>query len=888
MDKELVSFIKKLTTIITPSRRLAAHLRQEIILELSQEKGAFETPPIYALEDWLLALWDQFEIRGMISEQLLTKVQSLLRWEYIIQQANPTLLRPHTAAKTALQAWTNLHHWLVSETLERPPENIDQATFQTWAHTYRSWLQENHYVDDLQLCPKLGEFLKAQCNSVISGISPVRSLVLYGFEELSPLYEQFFDTLALHQWHILRKMPAALMPDKIVRQAFLNQEQECIQAAQWAKNLHVKGQSNIAIVVPNLADTRTLIDRIFKDTFDPLAICHPENEVFPHYNISAATPLIQYPIVNAAILFLKLGTVTWPISDYILALTSVFSAASEEEQFSRAKLAASIKQSPLQKIAIAEAMLAIEKNKEIIVPKWHNMLQNFADLLSSLSLIQTFNGWSKVFRKILKIFGWPGERILNSIEYQTVKRWDELLNEFTLCDTALPATNYFQALNILQKIASNIPFQAENKGAPIQILGLLEGVGQHYDNLWIMGLSSEAWPPSAAPNPFISHELQCNRNMPHANAQRELIYAKKVTQRFKESANNIIFSYPLQDKEKTLEGSELIRDISLAPASGHLSLQRCEGLFLDEQYLEELMDEKAPELSEEEEFTGTSATLALQATCPFRSFAEQRLQAVPRERPQRWLQPYQEGILLHRVLEDFWQDCPNLNALCQMSDDVLAQKMTLLIEKYLAEMAPSEMSSPYLEVEKNRLKMILNDYINMEKKRAPFSVIAIENRQQFELAGIKFSFRLDRIDKTAQDEIIITDYKTGQFKISELWGERPKSPQLGMYYLATAKIQPKALMVIKLNSQECQFEGISASEIGITGVKPIAQLKEKDEEIPEAWGSLYGYWEYRLNLLAQEFKQGVARIDPVQGKHTCQYCHLAPVCRIKEQEVSYE
>ncbi|MBN9287540.1 MAG: hypothetical protein BGO43_04385 [Gammaproteobacteria bacterium 39-13] len=881
MDNELVNLLKKSATLITPSRRLAAYVRQEVGRQLA-EKGAFETPIVYALEDWLHALWDQFEIRGMIHQQLLTKAQSLLRWEYIIQDANPTLLRPHTAAKTALQAWTNLHHWLVSEVLDEPSENIDQATFQTWAQSYCQWLEENNFIDTVSLCDTLSVFLTNQHKNAIKSISPTFSLILYGFEEMSPLYEQFFKQLALQEWQVLSKMPAPLKPEQIVRNAFLNQEQECIEAALWAKNLLSNGENNIAIVVPNLADMRSTIDRIFKDTFDPLMVCSPEDEVFPHYNISAATPLIQYPIVHAAIGFLKLGLSSWSLSDYSFAINSVFCTANEEEQFFRATLSASLKSVSQEKTTLQAAMLSIWKNKQISVPKWYSMLQNLADVLPSAQQLP-FSKWAKVFRKILKVFGWPGERVLNSIEYQTVKRWDELLNELSLCDNVLPQTNFFQALSTLQKLASNIPFQAENKGAPIQILGLLEGVGQQYDNLWVMGLYSEAWPPSPAPNPFISHALQCLKNMPHANAERELVYAKKVTQRFKESARNIIFSYPISDKEKTLEVSELVRDVKLAPTSGSAKLERCEALFLQDTSIELLLDEKAPALSPEEGFTGTATTLALQAACPFKAFAELRLHALLEEASEKWLQPYQQGILLHRVLEEFWQSCPDLNTLCQIEENTLQQKFDGLINKHLVKMRPQEEASPYLEVEKNRLKMILNDYIEIEKRRAPFSVVAIEKRQEFELAGIRFSFRLDRLDKTAENEIIITDYKTGQFKLSELWGERPKSPQLGMYYLASAKIQPKALMVVKLSSQECQFEGVSAKEMGISGVKPIAELKERDEEIPQDWSGLHGYWEHRLNLLAQDFKQGVARVDPVHGASTCQYCHLGPVCRVREK-----
>ncbi|MFI4938363.1 MAG: PD-(D/E)XK nuclease family protein, partial [Candidatus Berkiellales bacterium] len=149
----------------------------------------------------------------------------------------------------------------------------------------------------------------------------------------------------------------------------------------------------------------------------------------------------------------------------------------------------------------------------------------------------------------------------------------------------------------------------------------------------------------------------------------------------------------------------------------------------------------------------------------------------------------------------------------------------------------------------------------------------IESEREFTLAKVNFKLRLDRIDKTNQNDIIIIDYKTGKFNIADLSGERPKAPQLPLYYLATSDLQPTAVMVVKLNSQGCEYEGISFKETAITGVSAF----------PDQWETFSSQWHDTLGNLAQDFYQGKAAVDPLEGAATCRYCHLQAFCRIYEQ-----
>src|SRR5262249_52691741 len=157
-----------------------------------------------------------------------------------------------------------------------------------------------------------------------------------------------------------------------------------------------------------------------------------------------------------------------------------------------------------------------------------------------------------------------------------------------------------------------------------------------FDHLWITGLNNEAWPPPAMPNPFITQALQHRLNMPHASAQRQIDYAQKMTQRLKHSAKEVIFSYARQEQGRTLEVSELLRELPCTHAQ-HSPLSPIESLF-EQVVLEKQLDEQAPPL-EPLHFTANSQTLALQAACPFKAFAQERLRAKAEMEPSLWLLP---------------------------------------------------------------------------------------------------------------------------------------------------------------------------------------------------------------------------------------------------------
>ena len=98
-------------------------------------------------------------------------------------------------------------------------------------------------------------------------------------------------------------------------------------------------------------------------------------------------------------------------------------------------------------------------------------------------------------------------------------------------------------------------FQPATEEVPVQILGMAGAAEMQFKHLWIMGLHEEVWPQPAQVNPFIPAKMQQEYRMPGASAEVTLEHARRVTQSLVRSAEQVVVSVPLNDKERELRPS---------------------------------------------------------------------------------------------------------------------------------------------------------------------------------------------------------------------------------------------------------------------------------------------------------------------------------------------
>ncbi len=175
--------------------------------------------------------------------------------------------------------------------------------------------------------------------------------------------------------------------------------------------------------------------------------------------------------------------------------------------------------------------------------------------------------------------------------------------------------------------------------------------------------------------------------------------------------------------------------------------------------------------------------------------------------------------------------------------------------------------------------------MQMEKLRAPFSVIACEIKREFNFSDLKFNARIDRIDKTVKDEVIIIDYKTGQVRISDWFTERPDDPQLPLYAIINDEVS--CISYAEVKREKIRFTGLSASNEIMPGIKSLADSRYATETATDTgdlstWDKQLDRWREILMGLVNEFREGHAEVDP-KNANSCRYCDLHAFCRIHEK-----
>src|SRR4029077_18471871 len=113
--------------------------------------------------------------------------------------------------------------------------------------------------------------------------------------------------------------------------------------------------------------------------------------------------------------------------------------------------------------------------------------------------------WARHFSAVLDAAGFPGERALDSDEFQTRAKWHEMLGELSKLERIADRFTLSDAFNRVKRLCADTLFQPaqfpDGPDAPIQILGVLEAQVQRVDCLWVAGLTDQVWPRDARPNP---------------------------------------------------------------------------------------------------------------------------------------------------------------------------------------------------------------------------------------------------------------------------------------------------------------------------------------------------------------------------------------------------
>jgi probable DNA repair protein len=870
-------------TVVTVNKRLARALQREhAVRERAAGRTAWETPDILPWRAWLQRSWEALlhgaalgtgnraaDLPGM----LLDPLQERVLWSDIVRRS-PTgegLLRPEAAARLAIEAHALRAAW-IPETTRIDASSRDVRAFLDWSRSFDMRCRDEGWIDAARLPDLLADAWKRGALP----LPPV--LYLAGFDELTLQQRRLFDMLAGAGTRII----AEPLPEESAAgtlEVFNDVEAESFAAACWARRCLERsghGGGRIAIVTPEPGPLLRMLDEVL----DPVSILPGRAPEHPLYDVSLGEPLADWPVVRAALTALELTAGTIALTEAGALLRSPFLAGAETEMTARGLLDARLRRQGMTRVSVDDLISAASKEGpqrcDILVTTlrlWRRELRGLPERMAP-------SAWAERVLHLLHVLGWPGERPLDSREYQTVEAWRELVSRLSSLDRIRPALSLGETRALLAGMAAERIFQPEGaEDAPIQVLGMLEAAVMRFDHLRVLGMHDGAWPPVPDPNPFLPLALQRQLGIPGTTPEGELGRARRLLDRLRAAAPEPRFSHAAHEGDRELRVSPLVDGMPAPQPEAQVAAPLFRTHIHDAARLERHVDAAGTPFAGVEAPGGTKL-FQYQAQCPFRAYAALRLEARPLDDPEPGPDARLRGTIMHRALDLLWRELGGSARLHALADSELEALLAQAVDGALDEFQ-RHYTRNLLEVERGRLRRRLREWLEIERARMPFEVEQLEEEQQLTVGGLRISMRIDRVDRLSADgRPVLIDYKTGKTEPKDWFGERPAEPQLPLYSLALGNEDVAGLLYGSLKPGSIGYVGVTDEDgiiIDAKGVRSHEQLTCRDGE---DWEAQRMFWKDALERLARDFRAGCATVDPLDPPASCRYCGLETLCRI--------
>jgi len=880
--------IKQGAVVITVNQRLSRHLTSRVEQALVDEGAAvWASPMIMSFDVWLLQCWQRrFDLQSneasasLVNKTLLTQEQALVIWERVIRQTlGAELLNVPATAKAASKARQLSLQWMIAENAVNDiSTGVDMASFNQWHDAYKDELNKSAWIDRAQLIKTVSELVDQDC------LLLPNQIIFSGFEIYTPT-QQSLHALLIEKGHQLSEFSAEAATNQTHVLKAIDRKEEVKLMAQWARErLDENPDNKIGIVVPDLEVMRESIESAFKTVFYP-SVVYPVDVPFEKpYNVSLGQSLLSYSPIQQSLRLLQFCSQPITFSELCLLLRSSFITAGQKEWGQRARLEVVLRKKGILSCSVKQLRNSLQapKDDESLCPLLLKCLNEVIELLEAKPNRVLPSDWVQLFRSFLATMGVQGDRVLSSTEYQVFQVWDDVLKSFSTLDEVYSVITFETALNALRKILLERVFQPETPTAAIQIMGLMEASGHTFDALWVCGLDDKTWPQSPNPSPFLPLAEQRNKGLVQSSAEHQYQHAKIITKNWARSAKTVVFSFShvkdeaVQAKSSLIEGypvitkEQLLQQLPVNPIEHRVGNKNFKWIE----------DVSGPLLEKSETVRGGVSILKDQAACPFKAYVHFRLQTNALQEPEPGIDARLRGSLVHRSLEELWTKIKTHKALCDLSVDeqyeLVKAIVTAVVQTESKRTAILKKALGQLETE--RITQLLMAWLNIDRQREPFEVIATELKQLLSVGELQLNTIIDRVDKLPDGSLAIIDYKTGDCSINSWFGLRPEEPQLPLYSVFSEG-NVGSISFAQLKKGQTQYQGLTDSDDHFSTLKNLADKKVKADY--DQWNNQMDHWRTVLGGLSDEFVTANARVSPTAK--ACQYCDLTSLCRINEQ-----
>ena len=808
--------------------------------QIAAGSAVWATPEIVPYATWLEGLW----LAGTESHSAaLTPGQSRALWRRVIAESSEAdaLIGQAGVADWAAAAWDLLLRWRIEPATERAGAGqLDYRAFLSWSRAYRERLDAHGWIDRAELETRVAR-------APPRGEPPA---IMTDLAESHPACDALLKSLVGAGATITHETaPGARGRQRAARLA--DAVDELRAALVFARRVVVATPAaRVAVVVAGLAERQSEVARLIGATFG-------EAGDVPVWNVGQ--PLGHDAAIGAAFNALTLLSPKTPYAAFGRWLCSRSFNVPLGELASRAQLDARLRTELRAQLTFTTAYkdCGLATTLEQRTPASAALLRR-AFAVAGAPARATPSRWAHLWTRYLSELGWltppAGPRLLS---------WQASLDELARLTPVLGEVSIDAALVELERILSN-PALAPLPLRGVHVLGRIDQVGPGYSAVWATGFTDAYWPEAPMGNPLLPRSSQRAHGMPRATPQDARDRSARNLERLARRVPELIVSWPARVYDYETEPSPAVRD--WPPAAEEVAV-----LLMPAPHptrLRTSVPDSAPPFRGTE-LPGGSGMLNRQARSPLFAFCRDRLRARELEPLGFGLSSRLRGIVVHRALEALLQNQPTQAELVATSLEQVARAAERTLRSVFG--SAQRPLRALFEIELDQLRAVLAAWLDSERSRAPFTVLAVEQKGAVQLGRWTLSVRVDRLDRLNDGGVAIVDFKTGDRATSADWfGPRLRDAQVPLYAIQTA--EPLGAAVVAR---------VRPSGTSYSGVWPDGAFAGRATRLAAGWPQQLEDWRAQLERLAQEFAAGDVRMFAAESESVGGA--YAPLTRIAEQ-----
>lgn len=415
----------------------------------------------------------------------------------------------------------------------------------------------------------------------------------------------------------------------------------------------------------------------------------------------------------------------------------------------------------------------------------------------------------------------------------------QIMHQYHLLKDALKNYSLKDLLHLyLQEFEANFRLD-DSSGGKIRVMDTLETRGMQFDKIVVADFNETCVPSLKDCDLFLNSALRQSLNLPtlldKKNLQKHYYY-----QLFKNS-KEITLSY-IESETSKVSNMLLELNLHIEPIKDAYTLFETSPL---KDYQEEEIKAAIPK-----DFSFSASSLNAFLTCKRRFYYHymKRFKESPKDESNSAV-----GSLLHELLKEAYEKDKNPYALEERLIQLLETKGNI---------TPKERLDTLIA-----LKKIQAFYVK-EKERfsAKIKILDLEKSFETTIQGVAFKGRIDRIDKTADNEVILLDYK---FK-SDLKLDNMSEKQRG-------SLSPIEIAQISADYQMAIY-AFALKNLGYKGpIKAFFYDLRKGKLLEEEEPILQAKMDYLKSSLIPELKQEIDFEKTLEVKD-CEYCPFKDMC----------